>query len=61
MSRVPIGTQNADAGTDDDWLEAWVGDFARWCAECGDDEINWMLDEAAHGGHHSRNHNQEPK
>jgi hypothetical protein len=45
MSRVPIGTENAAAGTDEDWQEAWVADFERWCAEMGDDAINRIFSE----------------
>jgi hypothetical protein len=44
MSRVPIGTDAAYA-FDDDWQEAWVADFERWCAEMGDDAINRIFSE----------------
>jgi hypothetical protein len=45
MSRVPIGTDSAAAGTDEDWQEAWVRDFELWCAEMGDDAINRIFSE----------------
>jgi hypothetical protein len=34
------------AGTDEDWQEAWVADFARWCLEGADNDINALLREA---------------
>jgi hypothetical protein len=40
VSDVPTGTDDRDP-----W-EAWMTDFARFCAEPPDEYVNWMLEES---------------